>query len=322
MQPRAELPPAPSRATVVFQLVAVNDPPQSVVVRTMSGNELVIRPSCCWSMYTVRKLREQLVICGHAPNGRPADVLAETFEMPARSLCFWTSNVRVLLGDRVIASNQLVAAFAEPSVFDYELKWARPPVPGRERFSWELAVRQPGTGATYGLKLRPRRFSRLTCRVLTMLINSEATFGFEPEQLPGYSNEGLSSARPYWEFQFPMDAEGPARRVRVDPDAEGLAQAAPVSRIVAEGRVMPPDMPVRVLLELLWGDAPGSWARGHASRYTGFLKFCTPRYIAEEVLGFGPTPQGTELGSVMEEHTRSVERDLEGWRELYSAAFD
>ena len=242
--------------------------------------------------------------------------------MPARSLAFHASFVRVLLGDRVIASNQLVAAFAEPGLFDYELWWARPPAPGRELFFWELAVRQPATRVTYGLWLHPLRFSRLTCRVLTWLINTERDRGgFEPEDMPGYSNDGLPSPG-YWELRWAPDGQGSGGWVWVDPDAEGLAQAAPVSRIVAEGRVMPPDMPVRVLLEHLWGDAPGSWARRHASRYTGILKFRTPRRIAEEVLGFGPTPPSTETGSMMEEHTRSVEHDLQGWRELYPAAFD
>ena len=316
MQPRAELPPPPSRATVVFQLVAVNDPQRSVVVRTMSGDEVVILPNCDWSVYTVMRLREQLAALGRTPNGSPAG-------MPARSLAFHASFVRVLLGDRIIASNQLVAAFAESSLFDYELWWAWPPNPGSERFSWELAVRQPASGVVYGLLLRPNRFRRLTCRVLTQLVNSDRdSFGFEPEDLPGYTNEGPRSPRPYWELRWPTEGRGPGQRVWVDPDAEGLAQAAPVSRIVAEGRVMPPDMPVRALLEQLLGDAPGSWAQGRPSRYSGFLRFRTPQLSSEEVLGFRETPPSTERGSMRDDYTRYVQHNLQGWLDLYYAARD
>ena len=228
--------------------------------------------------------------------------------MPARLLAFHASFVRVVLGDRVIASNQLVAAFAEPGLFDYELWWARPPAPGRELFFWELAVRQPATRVTYGLWLHPLRFSRLTCRVLTWLINTERDRGgFEPEDMPGYSNDGLPSPG-YWELRWAPDGQGSGGWVWVDPDAEGLAQAAPVSRIVAEGRVMPPDMPVRVLLEHLWGDAPGSWASPDAG-YNQFLGPDDSRFLIAFWRGFG---MGVH-------HTPP---DLQGWRELYPAASD
>ena len=301
MQPRAELAPPPSPATVVFQLVTVIADRFSVVVRTMSGDEVIILPDRGWPTYTVMRLREQLAALGQSPNGRIAG-------MPARSLAFHASFVRVLLGDRIIASNQLVAAFAEPSLFDYELWWARPPAPGRELFFWELAVRQPATRVTYGLLLRPIRFRHLTCRVLTWLINTERDRGgFEPEDLPGYSNDGLPSPG-YWELRWAPDGQGSGGWVWVDPDAEGLAQAAPVSRIVAEGRVMPPDMPVRVLLEHLWGDAPGSWASPDAG-YNQFLGPDDSRFLIAFWRGFG---MGVH-------HTPP---DLQGWRELYPAASD
>ena len=246
-------PPACSRATMLFHLVAVNDPSDTLVVCKMSGVEVHITPNCTWPRYTVWSLRSQLA---------EREVAKDSAGWPENSISFVASNISVVVGGKVAALNQLVAALMDSNFFDYELLAAQPPVPRRKRFSWELAVRQPATGVVHCVQLRPHAFRILTCRGLTWTINGKSYQEFEPEDMLAYTSSGLSSPRLYWDIKWPTEGYAPGRRVQVDPVRQGLAMADPLSRIVApRGVVMPPNTLVHDVLQDLFGDQPGDWAR-------------------------------------------------------------
>ena len=95
--------PACSRGMVMYQIVRVNDPPGKVVLRKMSGVEVHITPNRTWAHYTVRSLRSQLA---------EFDVFDDVSENSVgwATKSFVASHISVVVGDKVAALNQLVAA--------------------------------------------------------------------------------------------------------------------------------------------------------------------------------------------------------------------
>ena len=160
------------------------------------------------------------------------------------------SDIRVVVGDKVAALNQLVAALWDSNFFDYEILAAQPPTPESNRFEWELGVRQPATGVVYGVELPEDKFRKLTCRGLAWIINGKNYQQFEPEDMPAYCSSGLGSPRSYWDIKW-TERYAPAHRVQVDPVREGLAMADPLSRIVVAPRVViPPDALVHDVVQV------------------------------------------------------------------------
>ena len=245
--------PACSRGIVMYQIVRVNDPPGKVVLRKMSGVKVHITPNCTWAHYTVRSLRSQLA---------EFDVFDDVSENSGgwATKSFVASHISVVVGVKVAASNQLVAALWDSYFFDYEILAAQPPIPESSRFEWELEVRQPATDVVYGVKLPEDKFRKLTCRGLTWIINGENYQKFEPEDRPAYHSGALRPPQPYWDLKWP-ERYGPGYRVQVDPVREGLAMADPLSRIVVAQRVttrvvIPPDRLVHdVVQNQLYWDA-------------------------------------------------------------------
>ena len=242
--------PACSRGIVMYQVVRVNDdPPGKVVLRKMSGVKVHITPNCTWAHYTVRSLRSQLA---------EFDVFDDVSENSGgwATKSFVASHISVVVGVKVAASNQLVAALWDSYFFDYEILAAQPPIPESSRFEWELEVRQPATDVVYGVKLPEDKFRKLTCRGLTWIINGKNYQNFEPEDRPAYHSGALRPPQPYWDLKWTERYE-PGKSVEVDPVREGLAVAEPLSRIVVAPKgVRHPDALVHEVLQDLCGDEP------------------------------------------------------------------
>ena len=135
----------------------------------------------------------------------------------------------VLRGDRVLDERDLVAAFSEVGLFDYEILSARPPCPAARCYKWQVFVRHCADEGKRWVWLSPEEMNASTCKDLAELFNAQ---------------RGVK--RP---DGFPYCLE-----------PHVYQDVTPVSRIMRRGCVAPPAMPLRTLLVNLWGDQPGSWA--------------------------------------------------------------